>query len=82
MVSQGCILGPLLSIIFMNDAHGALRQILDLYADDTTLQTSDQDLSVLEQKWNEDLVSLSKWLNEDTLVLNTEKTVCMILGTH
>ncbi len=52
------------------------------YADDTTLQASDPDLSVLEQNLNEDLESLSKWLNENRLVLNTDKRVCMILGTH
>ncbi len=31
---------------------------------------------------NEDLESLSKWLNENRLVLNTDKTVCMIRSTH
>ncbi len=62
--------------------HDAIKQILDLYADDTTLQASYLDLSVLEQTLNEDLESLSKWLNENRLVLNTDKTVCMILSTH
>ncbi len=33
----------------MNDAPDAIKQILDLYADDTALQASDPDLSVLEQ---------------------------------
>ncbi len=46
-VPQGSILGPLF-IIFMNDAPDAIKQILDLYLDDTTLQASDPDLSVLE----------------------------------
>ncbi len=81
-VPQGSILCPLLCIIFMNDAPDAIKQILDFYADDTTLQVSDPDLSVLEQKLNEDLESLSKWVNENRLVLNTDKTVCMILSTH
>ncbi len=66
----------------MNDAPDTIKQILDLYADDTTLQASDPDLSVLEQKLNEDLESLSKWLDENRLVLNTDKTVCMFLSTH
>ncbi len=74
-VLQGSILGPLLFIIFMNDAPDAIKQILDLYVDDTTLQAAYPDLSVLEQNLNEDLESLSKWLNENRLVLNTDKTV-------
>ncbi len=65
----------------MNDAPDAIKQILDLYADDT-LRASDPDLSVLVQKLNEDLESLIKWLNENRLVLNTDKTVCMILSIH
>ncbi len=64
----------------MSDAPDAIKQILDLYADDTTLQASDTDLSVLEQTLNEDLESLSKWLN--IVILNTDRTVCMILSTH
>ncbi len=44
----------------MNDAPDAIKQILDLYADDTTLQASDPELSVLEQNINEDVESLSK----------------------
>ncbi len=79
---KGTILGSLLFIIFINDAPDAIKQILDLYADDTTLQASDPDLSALEQTFNEDLESLSKWLNENRHVLNTDKTVCMILSTH
>ncbi len=66
----------------MNDATDAIKQMLDLYADDTALQTSDPDLSVLEQKVNDDLESLSKWLNENRLILISDKTVCMILSTH
>ncbi len=59
-VPQGFILGPLLFIIFMNDVSDAIKQILNLYADGTTLQASGPDLSVLEQKLNADLESLSK----------------------
>ncbi len=81
-VPQGSIIEPLLFIIFMNDAPNVIKQILYLYAHDTTLEASDRDLSVLEQKLNEDLESPCKWLSENRLVLNTDKTVCMILSTH
>ncbi len=71
-----------MSKIIKKNAPDAIKQILDLYADDTTLQASDPHLLVLEQNLDEDLESLSKWLNENTLILNTDKAVCMILSTH
>ncbi len=37
---------------------------------------------MLEQKLNGGLESLITWLNENRLVLNTDKTVCMILSIH
>ncbi len=37
VVPQVSILGPLLFIIFLNDAPDVIKQILDLYADDTNL---------------------------------------------
>ncbi len=71
--TQGSILGPLLFTIFMNDTPDAIKQLLDLYTDDTILQASDPDLSVTEQTLNEDQRCLSKLLNENKLVLNTER---------
>ncbi len=66
----------------MSDAPDTIKQILYLYAYDTILQASDPDLSVLEQQLNEDMESILKWLNENRLVLNADKTVCMILNRH
>ncbi len=78
-MEQGHILGPLLFLIFVNDAPDAIKQILDIYADDTTLQASDPDLFELLEKLSEDLESLSKWLNENRFVLDTDQAVCQIL---
>ncbi len=49
-MQQVSIIGYLLFIISMNDAPNSIKQILDLYAYGTTLQASDQDLPVVEQK--------------------------------
>ena len=55
---------------------------MDLYADDTTLQAASHLLlPELENKLNKDLVALNKWLIRNRLILNTDKTVCMVLGT-
>ncbi len=53
-----------------------------MYADDTTLQASDSDIVALQDKLNSDLSAINQWFYENRLVLNTDKTVCMLLATH
>ncbi len=81
-VPQGSILGPLLFIVFITDAPEVIKQMIDMYADDTTLQAADKDLKCLENKLNEDLEALNQWLLKNRLVLNTDKTVFMVLATR
>ena len=76
-VPQGSILGPLLFILFVNDVQNVIQESkIDLYADDTTIQTADKEIANIETKLNADLENVNKWLIKNRLILNTNKTVC------
>ena len=80
-VPQGSILGPLLFLIFINDLPQYLKHCKSiLYADDTLLYYSARTENELQDKINEDLDSLSQWLNNNLLTLNYEKTKFMIFA--
>ena len=55
--------------------------MIDLYADDTTVMYGNPNINIIEDKLNEDLNSLQTWLNHNKLILNVDKTVCMLIGT-
>ena len=52
-----------------------------MYADDTILYYASKDYSDLENKINEDLLHVKKWLDQNKLSLNVNKTEYIILGT-
>ena len=79
-VPQGSILGPLLFIITINDIVKAVKHCtVSLYADDTCLYYASSNPLDLEKYVNEDLNSISKWLNCNGLLLNEKKCECMII---
>ncbi len=82
-VPQGSILGPLLFLIYINDLPQCLNHCKSiLYADDTLLYYSAKTETELQDRINEDLNSLSKWLNTNLLTLNYEKTKFMIFASE
>ena len=81
-VPQGSVLGPLLFIIYVNDLPSCIKLCnVSLYADDTAVYFS-SDVSVVEDKINSDLKSLSRWLNENLLTLNKTKCKFVIFGSN
>ena len=73
-VPQGSILGPLLFIIYVNEMPNIVKHCeIILYADDTLLYYSSNSAKDIEQRINEDLLSISKWLDENLLTLNCAK---------
>jgi hypothetical protein len=77
-VPQGSILGPLFFIIFINDFDKLnLSSKLILFADDSTLYLSGKDIEKLIETVKDDLKLISKWLDNNRLLINWKKTVAM-----
>ena len=51
-VAQGCLLGPLLFLIYVNDMSQSVKCNLFLYADDTCLVCQLNDINEIEKKLN------------------------------
>lgn len=80
-VPQGSVLGPLLFILYINDIHKSIKHCkLNLFADDTLLTIASKNIEDATQKLNQDLCSLSKWLEQNKLKLNVSKTKYMFIG--
>ena len=82
-VPQGSILGPLLFVIFINDLPLVLENVnADLYADDTTIHKSASSVDVLSTALNADFQNITEWCIENNMVLNTDKTKVMLIGSN
>ena len=77
-VPQGSILGPLLFLIYINDLNTASSFDTLLFADDTTLQISSDNISELFYRANCELTKISDWFKANLLTLNAKKTRFMI----
>jgi hypothetical protein len=80
-VPQGSVLGPKLFILYINDICQVSKLLyMVLFADDTNVFCSGDDLDTLQKNINEELYKLKLWFDWNKLSLNVSKTKFMFFG--
>ena len=72
-VPQGSVLGPLFSLIYINDLIDNISSETKLFADDTSLFAVVYDVDIAADQLNRDLVIISNWAHQWKMQFNTDK---------
>ena len=82
-VPQGSVLGPILFLIYINDAQFATNFIhLVLYADDINLLVSNKSLKKSIMVLNKELARLEEWFQANKLTVDLSKTKFILFGSR
>lgn len=78
-VPQGSVLGPLFFLIYINDLHHAVDNVLlRLFADDTGSFNYSKDIASLLKIAKDNFIKLYEWCKANKLTINTDKTCFLI----
>ena len=78
-VPQGSVIGPLFFLIYVNDITESLLSMSRLYADDSSLAVSSDNIGYIETTLNHDLLTISNWAQQWLVNFNPSKTEVMFL---
>lgn len=79
-IPQGSVLGPFFFLVIINDLPKSVNVNSVIYADDTTLFSSDRNLDSLELKMDMAQRNAKNWFTTNKLVCNQEKTQHLLLS--
>ena len=78
-IPQGSIIGPILFLLYVNDLPNITSKFLSiLYADDTTLLSSNSDYPHLVKLINDELPKIQQWTATNRLSVSLDKTYAMV----
>ena len=76
-VPQGCVLGPFLFLVYINDLPNSCNSEVLLYADDAVLLCKDKTHDELKSKSDIEIQKIESWVISNKLTINSTKTNCL-----